>query len=70
MSHMPFWRFQIFSTIGGCLWAVVIGAAGYLLGNNLPLIQRVIQYVGFGGLLVLVLVVVAIVVLRRRAARS
>src|SRR5258708_3014096 len=50
MAHMPFWRFQIFSAIGGLAWAIVIGAAGYLLGSNLDLIETIIRGIGIGGL--------------------
>src|SRR5260370_8886298 len=51
MAHMPFWRFQVFSALGGLAWAVAVGVAGYLLGSNLPLIAAVIPAVGVGGLL-------------------
>src|SRR5712692_10158822 len=69
MAHMPFWRFQIFSAIGGLAWAVIVGIAGYLLGSNLALIGAVIRDIGIGGVVVLVLVVVIAVLARMRAAR-
>ena len=50
MSRMPFWTFQLFSAIGGVAWAIVIGAVGYTLGTNWSLVQRLIGYLGFGGL--------------------
>jgi membrane protein DedA with SNARE-associated domain len=67
MAHMPFWRFQLFSAIGGLAWAVIIGVAGYLLGSNLALLETIIRDIGLGGLLVLVAVVFILVVARRRA---
>jgi len=69
MARMPFWRFQLFSAIGGLAWAVVVGGAGYLLGSNLAVITSVIRDIGIGGLVVLVLLVVIAVLARVRAAR-
>ena len=69
MARMPFWRFQLFSAIGGLAWAVVVGAAGYLLGSNLALITAVIRDVGIGGLVIVALVVVIAVLARMRGAR-
>jgi membrane protein DedA with SNARE-associated domain len=66
MARMPFWRFQLFSAIGGLAWAVIIGVAGYLLGSNLALLETIIRDIGLGGLLVLVAVVFILVVARRR----
>jgi membrane protein DedA with SNARE-associated domain len=68
MSRMPFWTFQLFSAIGGVAWAIVIGAVGYTLGTNWSLVQRLISYLGFGGLAVVVAVIAAVLLLRRRAA--
>jgi membrane protein DedA with SNARE-associated domain len=67
MSRMPFWRFQVFSAIGGLVWASVIGVAGYLLGSNLALLETIIRDIGLGGLVVLAMIVVILVVARRRA---
>jgi membrane protein DedA with SNARE-associated domain len=70
MSRMPFWRFQLFSTIGGLAWAIVISAVGYLLGNNLGLVERVIRSLGLGGLVVVVLAAAGWWWWRRRARQS
>ena len=67
MARMPFWRFQLFSAIGGLLWAAVIGVAGYLLGSNLALLETIIRDIGLGGLVVIAMIVVILVVARRRA---
>jgi membrane protein DedA with SNARE-associated domain len=69
MSRMPFLRFQVFSVIGGLAWAIIVGVAGYLLGNNLPLITAIIRYIGIGGLVLLVLIVVVALVAQRLATR-
>src|SRR5216684_1872246 len=49
-------RFQLFSALGGLLWATVIGAAGYFLGSNLNLIEAVIRAIGIGGLAIIAVV--------------
>jgi membrane protein DedA with SNARE-associated domain len=70
MAHMPFWRFQVFSMLGGLAWATVIGVAGYLLGSNLGLIETILRALGIGGLLIIALVLVIVVVAQRRASRQ
>lgn len=70
MSHMPFWRFQIFSAAGGFAWAVLIGVAGYALGSNLGLLEAIIRDIGAGGLVILFLVGLVLVVAQRRSARQ
>src|ERR1700724_406718 len=46
MARMPFWRFQVFSALGGLAWATVVGVAGYLLASNLAVITSVIRDIG------------------------
>ncbi len=70
MSRMPFWRFQIFSALGGLLWAILIGCAGYILGGNLALLEAIIRGIGIGGLTVLVLIALVLLLARERAARQ
>jgi membrane protein DedA with SNARE-associated domain len=70
MARMPFWRFQLFSALGGLAWAAVIGAAGYFLGSNLALLEAILRGIGLGGLFVVVLVIVILVVARRPGSRQ
>ena len=70
MSRMPFWRFQIFSALGGLLWASAVGIAGYLLGSNLPLLEAIVRDVGVGGLVILFLIVLTLIVGRELASRQ
>lgn len=70
MSHMPFWTFQLFSAVGGVAWAIVMGAVGYTLGSNWALVERLVGYLGIGGLAVAAAIIVAALLLRRRAART
>jgi len=69
MAHMPFWRFQVFSALGALAWAILIGAAGYLLGSNLDLIETIIRGVGIGGLAIVAIIIVIAVLAQRRASR-
>jgi membrane protein DedA with SNARE-associated domain len=69
MSSMPFWRFQIFSALGGLAWATLIGVAGYLLGSNLGLLEAIIRDLGIGGLVAVVAIAIILVVAQRRAVR-
>ena len=68
MARMPFWRFQFFSALGGLVWAAAIGVAGYVLGNNLPLLETIVRDVGVGGLTALLLILLILVVARQRAS--
>src|SRR5579859_7680508 len=69
MARMPFWRFQLFSAIGGLGWATVIGVAGYLLGANLALLEAIVRAIGLGGLLVMALALLIVFAAHRRAQR-
>jgi membrane protein DedA with SNARE-associated domain len=69
MSRMPFWTFQLFSALGGVAWAIVIGAVGFTLGSNWSLVERLVRYLGIGGLVFLAVVIAAALLLRRRVAQ-
>jgi membrane protein DedA with SNARE-associated domain len=70
MAHMPFWSFQLYSAVGGILWAVVIGCVGFYLGSNWAFVQALVRDLGLGGLAVLVAVILAVLLLRRRASHT
>ena len=69
MARMPFWRFQLFSALGGLVWAAAIGITGYVLGSNLPLLETIIRALGIGGLVILVLIVTVLFLAREHATR-
>ena len=66
MARMPFWRFQLFSALGGLAWASIVGVAGYLLGSNLALLETIIRDIGLGGLIVLAVIAVILYAAGRR----
>lgn len=69
MSRMPFWRFQLFSAAGGLAWAAIVGAAGYVVGGNLPLLEAIVRAMGIGGVVFVVVIVSFLLVAQERAAR-
>jgi membrane protein DedA with SNARE-associated domain len=62
-THMPWPRFALFNTIGGVLWATLMGLLGYGLGASItgPL--------GIAGLVAAVLVALVVVLAVRRNGR-
>jgi membrane protein DedA with SNARE-associated domain len=71
LNRMPWRSFLVWNALGGIVWATLYGLLGYTLGRNLPLLDRVRQIIGWGGVaLALVVAVVAAGVIwwRRRAA--
>ena len=68
MSRMPIWTFELYSAAGGLAWAIVMGTLGFYLGSNWFLLDRLVHFLGLGGLALVVVVIVAALVLRRRAA--
>ena len=69
MARMPFWRFQVFSAIGGLIWSASIGIAGYVVGSNLPLLETIFRGIGVGGTVILILILLVLYVARERATR-
>jgi membrane protein DedA with SNARE-associated domain len=67
MAHMPFWTFQAYSAVGGLLWAVLVGLAGFYLGSNWSRVQDLARAAGPGGLVVVVFLILAGLLMRRHA---
>ncbi|MGE5334161.1 MAG: DedA family protein [Nitrososphaerota archaeon] len=72
-NHMRRRTFVIWNAAGGIIWATVYGLLGYLLGNNLPLLGRILRDLGIFGFVALGLVVAAVIGIwwhRRRRRRA
>lgn len=69
-SRMSFPQFIFFSSIGAVVWAVAYGTLGFLLGENLPLLERVMGRTSLIALLLAVLAAALLYLSRRRKARS
>lgn len=61
MLRMPFWKFFLLNASGAALWAAVIVGIAYVLGENLPLLEKIIKYLGRGAFGLLALLVVFLV---------
>jgi membrane protein DedA with SNARE-associated domain len=74
VNQMTWRTFLVWNALGGIVWAALYGTLGYLLGNNLPLLGRVLSTLGIlgGGVVVVALaaLIVAWLMRRRRAERA
>ena len=70
MSRMPLAAFELYSAAGGIAWAVVMGSLGFYLGSNWGLLDRLVRFLGLGGLAVAAALILLVLVLRRRAAHT
>jgi membrane protein DedA with SNARE-associated domain len=73
LHRMPRRVFFVWNAAGGIVWATAYGTLGYVLGHNLPLLERVLRTLGIGGIVLLAAVVLAAIGVwwyrRRREAR-
>lgn len=69
MAGMPFWRFQLFSVIGGAAWISVVVTLGYVVGENLPLLNAITRAIGIGGVVFIAVIVAVLLVAQERATR-
>jgi membrane protein DedA with SNARE-associated domain/membrane-associated phospholipid phosphatase len=47
ISKMPYGLFTLYNGLGGIIWAILFGLLGYVFGQNLPLLERVVRDVGW-----------------------
>ncbi|OTG66810.1 alkaline phosphatase [Acinetobacter silvestris] len=47
MSHMPFWKFMTYSALGTIIWTTFLACIGYYFGNNIALMQEILNRVGY-----------------------
>jgi undecaprenyl-diphosphatase len=64
VSRMPYRTFTLFNALGGVTWAVLFGGIGYLFGQNLDAVERVVRAVGWALLIGIGLVVATLLVWR------
>lgn len=68
IGHMCYSRFLLWNAAGGVVWATLMGTLGYVFGQQLPLIERLVSQFGLGLLVALVTLVALRLAWRRRAA--
>jgi membrane protein DedA with SNARE-associated domain len=67
IGQMHYARFLAWNATGGLTWAALMGTLGYLFGDNLPLVEEVVQRFGLALLLLLVAGVLLRLAIARRA---
>jgi membrane protein DedA with SNARE-associated domain len=66
-ARMHYRRFLFWNAAGGIVWASLVGTLGYVFGQHLPLIERVLRQSGLALLVLVIAVIAARVALRQRA---
>ncbi|HET9981296.1 MAG TPA: DedA family protein, partial [Ktedonobacterales bacterium] len=72
-NHMRRRTFFVWNAAGGILWATAYGLLGYILGNNLPLLGRILKDLGILGFVVVGVIIAAAIafwLFRRRRERA
>jgi membrane protein DedA with SNARE-associated domain len=70
LNRMPWPKFFLFNAAGGITWATLYGLLAFELGRNLPLLDRIVKVIGFGGLALAVIAAVVLFLVYRRRTRS
>jgi undecaprenyl-diphosphatase len=70
MSRTSYRRFMGFVVPTAAVWAVVVGLLGYLLGENVGLIDKILSRFGWGMLALVILAVVGNILWRRARGRG
>lgn len=65
MTKMRFGQFSLFDVIGGVAWATVMGILGYIFGNNLPVLDKLLQRLGLGMVVIIAFLALAVWIARR-----
>lgn len=47
MSHMPFWKFMLYSGSGTIIWTTFLAIVGYYFGENQALMHQIFSRVGY-----------------------
>ena len=68
MSHMPFWKFMLYSSVGTIIWTTFLACVGYYFGNNIELMQQIFSRVGY-VIIAIVLILVAYFFYKKSKAR-
>ncbi|MFZ3062317.1 MAG: DedA family protein [Actinomycetota bacterium] len=66
VSRMEYKKFFLYDLLGALVWAPVVSILGYFLGYNWPLLEKILNRIGLGMLIIFVLIIVGVYVYRRR----
>ncbi|NNH38376.1 DedA family protein [Acinetobacter terrae] len=64
MSHMPFWKFMFFSSLGTIIWTTFLACVGFYFGENQALMQNIFSQVSH--FIIIVVIAIIIWILYRR----
>ncbi|NNG75988.1 DedA family protein [Acinetobacter sp. ANC 4277] len=64
MSHMPFWKFMFYSSLGTIIWTTFLACVGFYFGENQALMQNIFSQVSH--FIIIVVIAIIIWILYRR----
>ncbi|NNH77576.1 DedA family protein [Acinetobacter sp. ANC 5380] len=64
MSHMPFWKFMFYSSLGTIIWTTFLACVGFYFGENQALMQNIFSQVSH--FIIIVVIAMIIWILYRR----
>ena len=68
MSHMPFWKFMFFSSLGTIIWTTFLACVGFYFGENQALMQNIFSQVSH--FIIIIVIAIMIWILYRRHKRK
>ncbi|MEZ2902494.1 DedA family protein [Acinetobacter terrestris] len=68
MSHMPFWKFMFFSSLGTIIWTTFLACVGFYFGENQALMQTIFSQVSH--FIIIIVITIMIWILYRRHKRK
>jgi membrane protein DedA with SNARE-associated domain len=69
MSHMPFWKFMFYSSLGTIIWTSFLACVGFYFGENQTLMHQIFSQVGY-VMIGIVLLIVLWILYRRYQRKS
>lgn len=68
MSHMPFWKFMFYSSLGTLIWTTFLACVGFYFGENQALMHQIFSQVG--DIIMVILLAVVIWIFYRKHQRK
>jgi membrane protein DedA with SNARE-associated domain len=69
MGNMPYWKYMLFDFPGIAIWVGIITVLGYFFGESWETIVKVLDWLGWGLLAIVISIVVVAYLARRRKGR-
>lgn len=69
MSHMPFWKFMFYSTLGTIIWTTFLACVGFYFGENQQLMHQIFSNVSY-VIIAIVAVIIAWIFYRRQQRKN